>query len=240
MALGSSQPPVCETAVLMETQYANLSDQYGAKPASYYELSRPEMVRFVPAGSRRVLEIGCSSGAFGALLKQEIPDCKIWGVEANPAAAAVAATRLDRVITGTFSSRLPELEGSRFDAICFNDVLEHMANPENALVECRSLLAPNGVVVASLPNILFFYQIAKILLEQDWRYEESGIMDNTHLRFFTRKSIVRMFEECGFEVSRIEGLNSSFGFKYKLFNLLTLGFISDWKYIQFGLQAKLR
>jgi 2-polyprenyl-3-methyl-5-hydroxy-6-metoxy-1,4-benzoquinol methylase len=222
----------------METQYNNLAAEYSSKPEEYYDLSRDEMVAFVPKSSQMILEIGCSSGAFGSLLKKAMPGCKVWGIEPDERAAEIAVTRLDRVIQSTFPARIPVLEGQTFDVICFNDVLEHMANPELALRECHSLLNNNGVVVASLPNILFFYQITKILIEQDWRYEESGILDNTHLRFFTKKSIVRMFESCGYNVLGIAGINASYGMKFSIANMLTLGRLNDWKFVQFAVQAE--
>ena len=224
----------------MDASYTNLSQRYSSKPDDYYELSRAEMVPFVPETSRSILEVGCSSGAFGALLKERHPGITVWGIEPDVQASRIATGRLDRVITGTFSADMLELNGQRFDAICFNDVLEHLANPEEALTGCRNLLDPGGVVVASIPNILFFYQISKILIEQDWKYEEFGIMDNTHLRFFTRKSIVRMFETTGYDVEKIEGINAFAGKKYKIANILTLGRLSDWKFVQFGVTARLR
>jgi 2-polyprenyl-3-methyl-5-hydroxy-6-metoxy-1,4-benzoquinol methylase len=222
----------------MTTSHENLSKQYSSKPEGYYGFSRPEILPFVPGRCKRILEVGCSSGAFGTLVKESIPGCIVWGIEPDSNAAAIASTRLDRVINGVFSADVPELSGQTFDAICFNDVLEHLANPEKALLECKTLLAENGAVIASLPNILFFYQISKILIEQDWKYEDAGIMDNTHLRFFTKKSIVRMFESAGYNVNKIEGINASYGFKFKVANFLTAGWLTDWKYVQFAVQAQ--
>jgi 2-polyprenyl-3-methyl-5-hydroxy-6-metoxy-1,4-benzoquinol methylase len=221
----------------MDNQYGELAAQYSKKPDGYYELSRPEMLDFVPASSKSILEVGCSSGGFGALLKERDPGREVWGIEPDAEAARTASARLDRVIAKPFSSEVDELQGKRFDAICFFDVLEHLVNPEKALKDCRNFLTENGVVVASIPNILHFYQISEILIQQDWKYRDEGIMDNTHLRFFTKKSILRMFETCGFTVSRIEGISASYGLKYKLANMLTLGRLADWKYVQFAVVA---
>jgi 2-polyprenyl-3-methyl-5-hydroxy-6-metoxy-1,4-benzoquinol methylase len=116
--------------------------------------------------------------------------------------------------------------------------LEHLVNPELVIKELKRFLSPNGVVVASIPNILFFYQIFRILIEEDWRYEDSGILDNTHLRFFTKKSIIRMFEMSGYQVTKIMGINASPGWKYRVANTLTLGRLNDWKYVHFAVQAR--
>jgi 2-polyprenyl-3-methyl-5-hydroxy-6-metoxy-1,4-benzoquinol methylase len=221
----------------MNTQYNELSAGYSSKPAGYYEISRIEMLPYVPPSAQTILEVGCGSGGFGSLLKRSSPGRSVWGIEPDHDAALSAAMKLDRVIEGTFSVQLPELKEQRFDVICFNDVLEHMANPERALLECKQFLNPQGLVVASLPNILFFYQISKILIEQDWKYEDAGIMDSTHLRFFTKKSIIRLFESSGYEISRIDGINPSFGFKYRALNLLLGGHLKDWRFVQFAVQA---
>lgn len=222
----------------MKAQFNNLSEQYASKPDNYYELERAEMLPFVPESCKSVLEVGCSSGAFGELLKKQRPNCIVWGIEPDRQSAHNAELRLDHVIHGEFSADHPDLRDRQFDVICFNDVLEHLTDPERILTDCKRLLAPHGVVVASLPNILFFYQITKILIEQDWRYEESGIMDNTHLRFFTKKSIRRMFENSGYRVEEITGINPSYGLKYIIANALTFGKLADWKYVQFAVRSR--
>lgn len=196
------------------------------------------MLPFIPQNAATILEIGCSAGTFGKLLKDERPGVEVWGIEPNEEFAGLAESRLDNFACATFQAGLPVLEGKMFDCIVFNDVLEHLVNPEQTLLDSKEYLGENGVVVASIPNILFFYQILEILLEQDWKYRDAGILDNTHLRFFTKKSIVRMFETCGYEIVRIDGINASFGLKYKTLNFLTLGFLRDWKYVQFAVQAR--
>jgi 2-polyprenyl-3-methyl-5-hydroxy-6-metoxy-1,4-benzoquinol methylase len=222
----------------MNNRYEHLGESYASKPEGYYEMSRPEMLKFIPESCKSVLEVGCSSGAFGALLKTSRPDCEVWGIEPNSNASQLASTRLDKAICGTFRAGIPELENRLFDCIVFNDVLEHVPDPEQILVDSKQYLTPDGLVIASVPNILHFYQIWKILIEQDWRYEDSGIMDHTHLRFFTKKSVVRLFEICGYKIVRIQGINPSYGLKYHLVNAVTLGHIYDWRFVQFAIVAQ--
>jgi len=223
----------------MENGHGQLAAEYANKPAGYFENSRNEMLDFVPRECMSVLDVGCGEGNFGALLKQRDGDCEVWGVELDAKSADIAASKLDRVITKPLSTDLSEFQGKRFDAITFLDVLEHMVDPESALREAAQLLTPNGVVVASIPNILYFHQISEILIEQDWRYREYGILDNSHLRFFTKKSIIRMFENCGFRIEKIEGISPAVGMKFHVANLLALGRLKDWKYVQFAVVAKL-
>lgn len=224
----------------MDAQYQSLAAQYSEKSEEYYEMERPEVLQLIPESVTTVLEIGCGSGSFGKLIKTKRPDTVVWGIEPNQAAAQLASKRLDRVICRTFEPGMMELERQLFDCIVFNDVLEHLVDPFGVLEQIKYLVAPNGYVVASIPNILFLSQIAHILIKQDWKYQESGILDYTHLRFFTRKSIVRMFDQCGFEIKRIEGINPDRRWIARLFNMLTLGLLRDWKYMQFGVCAGIR
>ncbi|MBK7391765.1 MAG: class I SAM-dependent methyltransferase [Chloracidobacterium sp.] len=220
----------------MNPQYESLTKQYATKPEDYYEFDRSEMLAYVPAESSLVLDVGCSSGAFGNLIKQRSPSSVVWGIEPDKNSSDLASTRLDRVINKEFAANMPELEGVLFDIICFNDVLEHMVNPDLALEFCKSYLTAQGMIVASIPNILYYRQIAKILIRQDWKYEDEGVLDNTHLRLFTKKSIIRMFETCGYRVLKIEGLSSGFSLKYSILNALTLGHFKDWRHMQFAVQ----
>jgi 2-polyprenyl-3-methyl-5-hydroxy-6-metoxy-1,4-benzoquinol methylase len=215
-----------------------LKDQYADKAPDYFQQARSEMISFVPPRSRFVLEVGCGSGEFASLLKARLPDAMVWGIEPSPTAAAEAASRIDKVIPRGFGpGTTPELAGKKFDCVVFNDVLEHLVDPEDALRRCRDHLADDGVIVASIPNILFFYEITKILLDEDWQYSEHGILDKTHLRFFTRKSIVRLFQTAGYRVEVIAGINAFAGKKYKIANFLMLGRLRDWKYVQFAVRA---
>ena len=224
----------------MYDQYSALGEQYADKEYDYYEQPRPEMLDFIPSDARFMLDVGCSSGAFGGLIKRERPGVVVWGIEPNEQVCRVASERLDKVICGPFNEDVPELSGQKFDCIIFNDVLEHLVNPDQALTVAKEYLAENGSVVASIPNVLHFYNIWQILTQQDWKYADSGIMDNTHLRFFTKKSIERMFGECGFSLSKIDGINASYGAKYSILNFLTLGHLKDWKYVQFAVRAQIR
>jgi 2-polyprenyl-3-methyl-5-hydroxy-6-metoxy-1,4-benzoquinol methylase len=134
---------------------------------------------------------------------------------------------------------MQELAGKTFDCVVFNDVLEHVPDPEKILRETQSLLSEGGVIVASIPNILYFYEITKILITEDWEYQDYGILDRTHLRYFTRKSIVRLFRSAGYEIQEIRGINAFAGKKFRIANLLTFGRLADWKFVQFGVRASL-
>ncbi len=115
--------------------------------------ARAEMLTFVPADCRRLLDVGCGTGAFGELLKQT-RKIEIWGVEPVTSAAEKASARLDYVINGTFDSGT-KLPAGYFDCVVFNDVLEHMVAPEQALRYAKTLLSQGGAIVASIPNVRY-------------------------------------------------------------------------------------
>lgn len=151
---------------------------------------------------RRVLDLGCFCGGTGRWLKQRFPGCQVVGIEMLPEAAALAAEVYDRVLVGTLEQFDLEREGltaGSFDAIVAADVLEHMFNPWQALLRLRPLLAPGGVLYVSLPNVRNLRLLAD-LAHGRFDYAGSGILDVTHIRFFTRHSAVQMLEQTGFAV----------------------------------------
>lgn len=216
---------------------SQLSEQYTNKSVDYFRLQRREVLDYLPDNAKSVLDVGCAGGNFGKLIKSE-RGCEVWGVEPSKNAAIEAEQHLDKVINNIFGPDLLELSDKRFDAIFFNDVLEHIAVPETALAATKQYLNENGCVIASIPNVLYFPVVKQLLFDQDWKYAEHGVMDNTHLRFFTRKSMERLFNECGFRIERIEGINPLITPKYRLANFLLLNHLRDWKYIQFVVVAR--
>ena len=103
------------------------------------------------------------------------------------------------------------------------------------------LLNAEASLVASIPNVMFFPVMYNLIKNEEWKYEDSGVLDNTHLRFFTKKSIIRLFEESGYEIIKIEGINIKIHDKFRLYqvlNLILFNKLKDWKYMQFIVIAK--
>jgi hypothetical protein len=98
----------------------------------------------------------------------------------------------------------------------------------------RPKLSVNGIVIASIPNVRYFGNLYELLLKKDWEYKDSGILDTTHLRFFTKLSMKRMFEDAGYELIRQEGIKKITSWRFRLLNLLTFGFLDDTKYLRFA------
>ena len=202
----------------------------------YSSHPRPEMLRFVPTSAQRVLELGCADGAFAAAVKSHT-GAEVWGIELSDAAAQQAATVVDRILVGDAGDRIAELPDAYFDAIVCNDVLEHLVDPLVILTRLRSKLKPDGVVVASIPNIRYLPALSKIVFRKDFPQDDIGIFDRTHLRFFTRKSIVRMFTAAGFAVHQIKGINAWFGPLAALVVPLSLGYFADGVFLEYACVA---
>lgn len=209
--------------------------------SDYYKHSRPEMLPFVPESAGRILEFGCSGGDFGALVKSR-KDCVYHGVEPHEPSAREAEKKLDKVFNCSAEDffQMPGNQPGFYDVVVFNDVLEHLADPYQLLNQVRPLLnQESGAVMASIPNFLYFYNILEILRTSDFKYREAGIMDRTHLRFFTKKSMVRMFEDCGYKIKSIQGINTpNKQNKFRLLNTFFFGKLKDWEFIQYALLAQ--
>jgi SAM-dependent methyltransferase len=208
----------------------------------YYVHARAEILPFIPEGCRTLLDIGCGAAEFGALVKKK-RGLEVWGVEMSSEAARVAVTKLDRVINEDFlnASGIPD---DYFDVVTFNDCLEHFSNPFPPLARARQKLRAGGTLVCSLPNVRYADNLRHLLLEMDWKYEDWGIRDKTHLRFFTRKSMVRTLEEANYRVNQVKGIYPSQyymnNWKLSLLRIFFSKWMEDMLYQQYVLVATSR
>jgi SAM-dependent methyltransferase len=193
------------------------------------------MLAFVPASTTRLLDVGCDTGRFGAALRARFPTSELWGID--PAAPGRAVPDpYNRRITGLFPDDVPE--GGMFDCIVFNDVLEHMADPWDALRKAHHLLMPGGTLIASIPNVRNARVVRPLVLRGRWDYADSGILDRTHLRFFTRSSAIALFVDTGYSVveaapvRRVEERS-----KLALANRLLGGLLDDFFVERYGIVA---
>lgn len=216
---------------------------YLDKKNEYFEESRLELMKYYTDFSGSILDIGCGKGGFANSLKKLNQNIEIWGVEPNIKSLKDFSSNLDFVIQKKVEDCEIELEHKKFDIISFNDVLEHIDYPENTLNHIKQYLKKDGKIYASVPNFLFFPNIYNILINQDWKYTDSGILDKTHLRFYTKKSIERLFNDNGFEIEHIETINPKTFDKYYFFKSLNVLFFNkliDWRYLNIFVIAKLK
>src|SRR4051794_27582106 len=169
-----------------------------------YESPREDVQAQVPLDARRILELGCSVGTLGAALKRR-QDCRVVGIEIVPDYASEAASRLDRVLVGDVLDVLADArDEAPFDCLIAADVLEHMTDPWTALERACTLLAPGATVVVSLPNVLYYRGLRRILRERRWPADDEGGFDRTHLRWFPPADMRALLEHAGLEVHRVE------------------------------------
>lgn len=155
------------------------------------------------------LDIGCFIGATGAYMKQKWANCRVVGVEPVAEAAAQARTKVDAVFEGYFEDMSvgeAGVEPGKVDLAVFADVLEHMRHPWAALRNIREWLSPDGAVLVSLPNIRNLNVLKDLISNGTFNYKPAGILDITHIRFFTRSDAIKMFEQTGFRVEKM-GVN---------------------------------
>ncbi len=192
------------------------------------------MVPFIPAGVTTILDVGCSRGRFGVTLREANPDWRLSGIEPDPAMVEEAQAHYDDVTCGYFPDDLPA--GRTFDCIVFNDVLEHVVDPWGTLRNATEFLAPGGRVVASIPNVRHYIVVRDLMLRGRWDYADWGVLDRTHLRFFTRSSIESLFASADLEIGTLTGINP---INLKRASLL-LGPFRDMRYTQFAVVAGAR
>jgi SAM-dependent methyltransferase len=174
--------------------------QTGDRPVSYYNQARPEVADLVPTACRRVLEVGCGEGALGRLLRWR--GHHVTGIELVPEAAERARSCLHRVVNADVERDGFAFPPASFDAIIFADVLEHLVDPWRVLREAVELLAEDGVIVASIPNVQNL-EVLRRLLGGRWDYRERGILDFGHLRFFTLSTIRALFAQADLTVEYV-------------------------------------
>lgn len=162
--------------------------------ANYYAGINEQLFRQVPTNAKKILEIGCGYGNFGERVKSLNPGVTYYAIEIDPEAAKIAASKLDHVICGNVEST--SLVDGDFDCVIFGDVLEHLCDPLEILRKIRPMLKPTGCVLCSVPNVQH-HSVLSAILGGDFQYQDAGLLDRTHLRFFTYASFIKLMLDAG-------------------------------------------
>ena len=171
----------------------------------YYDNVNRSLLDLIDGTPRRVLELGCATGSCGQVLKERFPGLSVVGVDANRAAATAAQARLDKVICGRIEDIDFAAEGiapREFDMVIAADILEHLVNPWRLLERLHQWLAPGAQLLASIPNVRNLRLLSEALQGGRWTYQTRGLLDVTHLRFFTLTEMYRMFHETGYALDK--------------------------------------
>jgi methionine biosynthesis protein MetW len=184
--------------------YAAVS-KYSAQgvPVEDRNSATTKIVGLVPTGAR-VLDVGCSAGYLGEALKER-RQARVWGIELDETDAAKARKRgYEEVIAADLDLfNWEDLGRNEFDVVVFADVLEHLKRPGDAIRGAAKRLAPDGMVIASIPNIAHL-SIRVELMEGGFAYEKLGLLDDTHLKYFTKKTIEDLFTSAGLSIRHLE------------------------------------
>lgn len=184
----------------------HLDPDVGFDP-QYHQNPRIEIASFINEPPGLVLDIGCGGGATGKLIKEKFPGTRVLGIELNPHAAAHARRYLDEVVCASIDEVNPAhfVGDATIGTVLLLDVLEHLYDPWRALTRIRGWLSDGTRVLASVPNIRNLVNLHE-LAGGAWEYGPHGVLDVTHVRFFTRASLRRLFEETGYAVAHMEPL----------------------------------
>ncbi len=174
-----------------------LAPRYVLKPDPHS--SHSVILRWLGEGrGRRVLDVGAADGIVSRRLTER--GWRVTGIEGDPALAQAGARHCERMIMANLDREIPEAAGP-FDAIVYGDVLEHLVDPLRVLVELDRALAPDGFVIISVPNIAHLY-VRLLLFLGRFDYIDRGILDHTHLRFFTARSLKALIAGAGLSIER--------------------------------------
>jgi len=191
--------------------------------------------------NNRILEIGTGMGA--TLIKakelglaEEVVGIDIEKVENN----IQSESKIDRFIVGDIEALKLDFENDYFDVIICADVLEHLVDPWKTLERLTIYLKKGGVFISSIPNVRNFRVLLSIALRGDFQYTDSGILDRSHLRFFCKNNIIKMFQENGYDILSIKTNMGAYGLKHKLINFLTFGMLKDFFVFQYCTVAQKR
>lgn len=176
----------------------------------YYEGINETLLAVLPTDARTVVEVGCAAGRFAAAYQAINPNVRYIGIELIEEVAKKAASELSDVIVGNieedqiFAEFEAILGDDEIDVLVFGDVLEHLIDPWKILSRFQILMSMNGCCVACIPNVSHWTIVADLIRGQ-WNYAQEGLLDVTHLRFFTKDSMIALFQKTGWEVETMTG-----------------------------------
>lgn len=218
---------------------------YDNKKSKYFKNVRKELLDLIPNENKNgnLLEIGVGEGNTLLYAKENNYAQNIYGVELfKMENSNQTSSQFEEFLIANIEETELPFEDSKFDAILLGDVLEHLINPYTTLNNLKKYLKPNGVVIASIPNIREWKTMKTIFFKGDFKYTDSGILDKTHLRFFTKKNIIELFENNNYKIENIVGSNKGSAMRYlkrlRLFKFFLQVFFEELVSIQYFVVAK--
>lgn len=170
-----------------------IEEMYISKETDYFSLEREVFKKAITENNLNVLDVGCGTGVLGAFLIKN-QKCKVFGVEINEDAFNAAKTNLTDVIKGNIETMDLPYNDDFFDVVVMGDVLEHLINPIGTINKLIEKLKPTGRILITVPNIRYWKTLSDLVFKDLWDYQSWGILDYTHLRFYTKTSIIKMIQ----------------------------------------------
>lgn len=207
------------------------------KDSRYYGYERRILVEMLPAIGGRFLEVGCGQGATLEYVKSH-GAAYVAGVDINPEAISVARGRgLDSALVADVEKEDLPYEKNSFDCIILADVLEHFHNPWDTLKKLSSYLKRDGALLISIPNMKHYSIMLRLLVHDEWTYTDAGILDRTHLRFFTLKEALALIAHAGLKTEKIKRGHQS-GKLFRLMNILAFNGLRSYTAYQYYLLVR--
>jgi 2-polyprenyl-3-methyl-5-hydroxy-6-metoxy-1,4-benzoquinol methylase len=193
---------------------------------NYFSFLRPGLISMIKGNPNSVLEIGCGTGLLLSYCKKTLGSDKVVGIELNEEAASIAMNRpeVDTVLIGDIEQIQTSIQEKSFDCLIASHVLEHLSDPWTSLQNLSRYVRPGGQILIGLPNARHVNLTIPLLLQGRLQYTESGILDRTHLRFFTRNSMIELVGQADLLLDEIL---PEYGERSARYNYLTLGLLSD-------------
>jgi 2-polyprenyl-3-methyl-5-hydroxy-6-metoxy-1,4-benzoquinol methylase len=216
---------------------------YNEKAPDYFSNIRKDLINLIDANAKdlKILEVGAAYGETLYYLKQNGIAAEVVGVDIFEDTKNKQNYKpLDRFIFGDIEKiELPEYI-QHFDLILLPDVLEHLFEPKSVLETLKKYLKEDGKIIVSMPNIRYYSALYKIVFKGDFKYEESGIFDYTHVRFYCRKNIQGLLETADYKVLKQESSIKNYQGKSlsKLINLITFGIFEEFFSTQYFFVVK--
>lgn len=209
---------------------------YQEKNSNYFANARTDILPMLPKQADRVLEIGCGDGSTLLWAREQLNSSWTGGVELFEDAAEKAKSKVDWIAQGNIESINLPFEAGSIDLILCLDVLEHLWDPWTVVGHLSQLIKPGGVLVASIPNMLHHSVMLPLILRGRFDYRDEGVLDRTHIRFFTKATAVELFESGGLVVNKI--INARMGSRSRLLNMMSCGFIKTVFEAQYLISAQ--
>ncbi|MGI5828252.1 MAG: class I SAM-dependent methyltransferase [Patescibacteria group bacterium] len=204
----------------------------------YYSQVRSDLFPFIAQGKHKILDVGCGEGKTLAELKKLGKAWYTAGIDICPEAVARAKKVLDKALVGDIENISLPWAKDYFDYIILADVLEHLTDPWTTVHQLKKNLKNDGFLIVSVPNIRNITILKNLIFDKDWTYRDRGILDKTHLRFFTLKTIQALLKNEGFSILEVRENLPQLNKPKRFLNQLVGGRLKPWYVVQYLIKAR--